>query len=97
MFHHTVAQLLFTGIRFRRDTKTAIDFLTARVRNPDGDNWKKLRRLIGYLKRMIKLPLILRADGVNVKKWWVDTSYSAHENIRGHTGGTMPMGKNGRG
>ena len=49
------------------------------------------------MKRTIKLPLILRADGVNVLKWWVDASYAAHDNMRGHTGGTMAMGKDGRG
>ena len=58
-FHHAVAQLLFTGIRCRKDTKTAIDFLKTRARKPVEDDWKKLRRLLGYLKRTIKLQLIL--------------------------------------
>ena len=57
--HHAVAQLIFTGIRCRKDAKTAMDFLTTRVRNPDEDDWKKLRILLGYLKRTIQLPLIL--------------------------------------
>ena len=77
-FHHAVAQLIFTGIRCRKDAQTAIAFLTIRVRKLDEDDWKKLRKLLSYLKRTIKLPLILRADGVNVLKWWVDTSYAAH-------------------
>ena len=68
-FHHAVAQLLFIGIRCRKDAHTAIDFLTTRVRKPDEDNWKKLRRLLGYLKLTIKLPLILRAYRVNVLRW----------------------------
>ena len=97
MFHHTVAHLLFTGIRCRNDAQTAIVFLTTRVRNLDEDNWDKLRRLIGYLKRTIKLPLILRADGVNLLKWWVDASYAAHDNMRVHMGVTTSMGKYGRG
>ena len=67
------------------------------MRKPDEDDWKKLRRFIGYLKRTIKLPLILRADGVNALKWWVDASYAAHDDMRGHTGGTMSTGKDGRG
>ena len=92
-----MAQLLFTGIRCRKDAQTAIAFLTTTLRNPDEDDWKKLRRLLGYLKRTIKLPLILRADGVNVLKWWVDASYAAHDDMRGHTGGTMSMGKDGHG
>ena len=68
-----------------------------RVRKLDEDNWKKLRRLIRYLKRNIKLPLILQSDGVNVLKWWVDASYAAQDDMWGHTGGTLSMGKDGRG
>ena len=67
------------------------------MRKPDKDDWKKLRRLIGYLKRTIKLPLILQAGGVNVLKWWVDASYAAHDDMQGHTGGTMLMVKDGQG
>ena len=62
-FHHALAQLLFTGIQCRKDAHTEIAFLTTRVRNPNEDDWDKLRRLLWYLKRKIKLPLILRADG----------------------------------
>ena len=67
------------------------------MRKSEEDKWVKLRRLIGYLKLTIKLPLILRADRVNVLKWWVDTSYAARENMRGHTRRTMKMGKDGHG
>ena len=92
-----MAQLIFNGIRYRKDVQTAIAFLTTRVRKTDEEDWEKLRRLLGYLKLTIKLPLILQADGVNVLKWWVDASYAAHDNIQGHTGVTMSMGKDGRG
>ena len=68
-FHHTVSQLLFTRIQCMNEAQTTIAFLTTRVRKPDENNRKKLRRLLGYLKRTIKFPLILRADGVNVIKW----------------------------
>ena len=47
--HHALAQLLFTGIQCMKDAQRAIAFLTTRVRKPDKDDWKKLRRLIGYL------------------------------------------------
>ena len=90
-----MAQLIFTGIRCRKDAQTEIAFLTTRVRKPDEGDWKKLSSLLGYLKKTIKLPLILRAGGVNVMKWWVDASYTAHDDMWGHTGGTMSMGKDG--
>ena len=92
-----MAQLLFAGIRCRKDAHTAISSLTTRVRKPDEDNWNKLRILLEYLKRTIKLPLILQADRVNVLKWWVDASYAAHDDMRGNTGGTIPMGKDRHG
>ena len=68
-FHHAVAKLLFNGIRFRKDAQTAIALLTTRVKNPAEDNWKKLRRLLGYLQQTITLPLTMCADRVNVLKW----------------------------
>ena len=37
-FHSAVAQLLFTGIRCRKDAHTAIAFLMTRVRKPDKDD-----------------------------------------------------------
>ena len=63
----------------------------------DRDDWKNLKRLLRYLKRTIKLTLIVRSDGVNVIKWWLDSLYAAHDDMQGHTGGTMSMGVNGRG
>ena len=30
-------------------------------------------------------------------KWGVDASYAAHENMRGHIGRTVSIGKDGRG
>ena len=88
-FHHTVAQLIFTGIRCRNDAQTTIYFLTTIVMKLDEDNCKKLRRLPRYLKITIKLPLIPRANEVNVLNWWVDASYTTHDNMRGLTVGTM--------
>ena len=40
---------------------------------------------------------MLRADGVNVLKWWVDASYASHDDMWGNTGGTISMGKDGCG
>ena len=74
-----------------------IYFLATRVSNPDKDNWKNLRILLGYLKRTIKLSLILRSNGVNVIKWWVYASCVAHDDMWGHTGGTISMVENGYG
>ena len=64
-----------------------------RARKTYGYYWNKLRRLLGCLKQTIKLPLILRADGVNMINWWVGALYAAHDNMLEHTVGTMTMVK----
>ena len=48
-----------------------------------------------YLEATICLPLTLEVpnNGVTVVKLWVDSSYRTHDEFKGHTGATMPMGK----
>ena len=92
-FHNIVAKILFATKRARPDTCTAIAFLTTRVREPDKDDWEKLRHLIQYIRKTKDLPLILSADGTGILKWWVDASFAVHPNMRGHSGGGFSMGR----
>jgi hypothetical protein len=52
-----VAQLLFMSTRARQDIQTAVAFLTTRVKNPDENDWGKLKRVLKYLNgtRYLKL------------------------------------------
>ena len=68
-------------------------FLSTRVKGPDEDDWKKLVRMIRYLRGSIHLPLILSADSVSILKWWVDGSHATHPDMRGHSGGCLSLGK----
>jgi hypothetical protein len=90
--HHSVEQLLFASSRARKDIQIAVSFLTTRVKEPYEDDWGKLKRLLKYIRATIYMPLILRADGLSIIKWWVDASYTAHGDCRGHTGATMSLG-----
>jgi hypothetical protein len=38
------------------------------------------------------MPLILSANGSGILKWWVDTSFAVHPNMRGHSGGGLSLG-----
>jgi hypothetical protein len=38
-------------------------------------------------------PLILSASGSGILKWWTDTSFAVHPNMRGHTDGGLSMGR----
>jgi hypothetical protein len=61
-FYRAMAQLLFLSARVQQDIQPATAFLTARVRLPDEDDWGKVKRVLGYLKGTLHMPLILLAD-----------------------------------
>ena len=67
-------------------------FITTRVRNTDGKDWVKLNLPLRYIRQTINMPLILRTDILTIIKWWVDASYDAHPDMRGHTRATMSFG-----
>jgi len=91
-FHYLVAKLLFLSKRGRPDIQTAVAFLSTRVKNPDGDDLKKLSRVIKYLDGSVDIVLRLSAQAPLVIKWWIDGSFAIHRDMRSHTGGTMTMG-----
>ena len=48
---------------------------------------------MGHLKATGKMVSMLEADKINPMKWCVDASHAVHNDMQGHTGGTMTMGK----
>jgi hypothetical protein len=92
-YHRMVMQLLYLSQRARPDIQTPISFLCKRTSAPDEDDYKKLTRVMRYLQGTVDLKLTLSADGSGAIRWWVDASYGTHADLKGHTGGTMTMGK----
>ena len=92
VFHHFVAKCLFATKRARPDISTAVAFLSTRVKGPDEDDWKKLVRLIRYMRGTLQLPLTLSAESASIPKWWVDGSHGVHPKMQGHTGGCLSLG-----
>jgi hypothetical protein len=92
-FHNLVAKTLYATKRARLDTCTAITFITMRVREPDKDDWTKLVHLMRYIRGTRTMPLILSANGSGILKWWADTSFAVHPNMRGHSGGGLSLGR----
>jgi hypothetical protein len=93
VFHHFVAKALFATKRARPDIAVAVAYLTTRVKEPDVDDWKKLLRMMRYLRGTLNLSLRLSADSTIIPKWWVDGSHGVHPNMRGHTGGCVTLGQ----
>jgi hypothetical protein len=92
-FHRTTAQLLFLSGQARRDIQTAVAFLTTRVRQPDEDDWGKLKRVLRYLNGTIDLGLCLSVEDIGLVRWYVDASYATHDDCKGHTGAMMTLGQ----
>ncbi len=92
-FHCAMAQLLFLSARAGQNIQPATAFLTTQVRLPDKDDWDKVKRVLGYLKGTLHMPLILLADSLMLSRWWVDVAYAMHDDCRGHTGVGMSFGQ----
>jgi hypothetical protein len=93
VFHSIVAMILYIVKRARPDAALANDFLTTRVREPDEDDWRKLRHLITYLRSTRELPLVLGATQTGVLHWYVDASFAVHQDMKGQTGGALTLGR----
>jgi hypothetical protein len=85
--------LLFASKRARKDIQTVVAFLTTIVKSPDKDDLGKVKRVLRNIRSTIYMPLILRADRLNIVKWWVDASFATHKDCWGHTGATMYLGR----
>ena len=92
IFHHLTMQLMYLSQRGRTDIRTAVEFLSSRVANPDQDDYMKLGKVVKYLENTIHLTLRLQADETNLLQWWVDAAYATHPDMKGHTGTTFTMG-----
>jgi len=91
LFHHLVAKLLYLSRRSRQDIQTAVAFLCTRVQSPDMDDYKKLAKVMKYLRNTRHIKLTMEAG--NGPKWWVDSSYAVHPDMRSHSGIFMTLGK----
>jgi hypothetical protein len=78
--------------RARPDLQTAVAFLSTRVRAPNEDDYKKLIRMMQFLRATKDEFLTLGAHSLHNVRWWVDASYAVHPDMKSHTGGAMSLG-----
>ena len=92
-FHRTTARLLFASKRARPDLQVSVAYLCTRVKAPNQSDYRKLARLIRYLRLTISIPLILGWNGSGQLRWSVDASFAVHKDMRSHTGAVLTMGQ----
>jgi hypothetical protein len=84
---------MFLCKRGRSDVQPAISFLSSRVTQPNEGDWKKLLRVLLFLKTTKEDLLALEADDTQTLKWYVDAAFAVHGDMRSHTGSTFSLGK----
>jgi hypothetical protein len=91
-FHTYVAKTLFLCKRSRPDLQPAVAFLCTRVKACDMDDYKKLKRMLQFLRATKDEFLTLSATSLHNVRWWIDASYAVHPDMKSHTGGALSLG-----
>jgi len=85
-------QLLYITKQERPGLEIAIRWLCTRVTNSDEGDWKKLRRVLAYVKYTIYVAKIIGASSLQEIYIWVDAGYTVNSDMKSQTGGAMLMG-----
>ena len=80
-FHSVTAKVLWISQRSPPDLDTAVLFLCTRVKQPTKEDWRKLHRVICFLKATRNDKQIIRMDDLWSLRTWIDGSYAIHENM----------------
>ena len=92
VFQSLIAKLLYIMKRARPDIQTSVSFLMKRVSKSDMDDWKKLKRVLSFLKRTEDGLQNTETSSLTEIMTWIDTSHAVHENMRTHLSCIMSMG-----
>ena len=88
IFHTFVRKGMFLCKRARRDIQPAIAFLSMKTTEPNEDDWKKLKKMLLFLKATQDDVMCLSADDSNSVYWTVDAAFAVHNDTKSHTGAT---------
>ena len=91
LFHHFLAEILYLSKRSRPYIKFAVSLIWNILIDPDTDCYKNISRLMRYIKGTIWITLILSIENSRNIKWYVNSAFAVHKDIRSHTGGFMTM------
>ena len=82
---------MFASKRARPDIQVCVAFLCTRVKSPNKQDYKKLGKVISYLKKNVHLPLVIGADDSGTLTWNIDASFAVHPDCKSHTGACLTL------
>ena len=92
VFHTFVMKGMFVAKRARQDILPGIVFLATRVREPTQSDWFKLTKLMNFLKATEKDVATMSADDTQTIKWYIDSAFAVHKDMKSHTGSILTLG-----
>jgi hypothetical protein len=92
IFHTFVMKGMFLCKRGRQDIQPGIAFLATRLLEPNENDWRKLEKILNYLKATQNEVATLSMDNSGIIKWYVDASFASHKDLKSHTGAVMTLG-----
>ena len=83
---------MFLCKRGWQDVQPAIALMATRVNEPNEGDWKKLIKMMNFLKKTENEIAAMSADDTNTIKWYVDAAFAVHKDYKSHSGATMTLG-----
>jgi len=84
IFHTFVMKGMFLCKRGRPDIHPSIAFLSTRTGNPNDGDWKKLLRLMKFLRLTQNDVMTLEASNEQNITWYIDAAFAVHEDMRSY-------------
>jgi hypothetical protein len=88
-----VMKRMFLCKQERQNLLLSIIFLASKVKNPNEGDWKKLQRILNYLQSTQDDVACLSVDDTQTIKWYIDSSFAVHKEMRSHMGAVITLGQ----
>jgi hypothetical protein len=92
VFHTFVLKGMFLCKCGHQDIQPAITFMATRVTEANKGDWKKLVKMMNYLKATKDDVPCMSANDTSTIKLHVDAAFAIHIDMKSHTGATMALG-----
>ena len=77
---------MYVTKRGKQDIKLTVAFLCTRAAKSNEYDWKKLERLLVFLKNTIDDKIYIRVYNLEPLYTWIDSAYAINPDMKSHTG-----------